>query len=433
MKKTFILIALGSAALLTACNETLDPIERTDSNHVPLKVSIASDTPATKTNYSGAGEVDTPGGPVVRERINWTLGDILRIASDKAYMDGNTDQHWVDYKVSQYKDSIVVHSRAVIVPNNAEGKGLTWQKNGGEHKFYGMYPSPALFSGRSDVKLDALTESDPRMWAFIPATQYVRARGTSGAAARQYIPSTSNQDTTMRYAWMYSPIKTGSKGSGIELSFRPVFTAFEFVLDSEQQITVKSVTLQSESRALNGPFSVKTAMTFDGNWHPGTGDRDYYPGEGDTGGTMRYTFYKNANIPELTNPTAEQRSSTVTLPGNGVTLVPGEPLSVTILALPQAHKGLTVIFDTSVGTKKLELKLANKTTWIAWRGCRKYRIRGLTIPAAGLEAIPGDEIMWKNDILNVDVIEYENWGGSLNALTGDRINGFRRDSYPWAI
>ena len=420
--------SLALVLLSSACTDPSDgPVGVVEEGDVILQARISPGEGDTRTSYSG--ETTTSAG-TVKERINWSNGDIIRIASDQAHMRGNSSQFWADYQVTTYtKDATSLKSQAAIKPYASSGHGLVWREGVTTHRFYGMYPSPALFSGNSNVALDALTATDPRMHAFIPATQYLRARGSTGADAREFLPSSSGsasepRDTTMRFAWMYSPVTEGSEKTGkIVMDFHPVFTAFEFILDSREAITVTAATLTSVDRALNGNFTVKTSETFTGNWFPGTGiSGDWYPSAGSAGGGAAANYPVNANFPEVSGTDATRRSITASLPGTGVTITPGSPIRVTLLALPQAHKGLTVSFTTSRGTKKLELKLADKTTWIAWRGCRKYRIGGLTIPASDdLTVETEDLILWNQDVLDIQVVETVGWGGGLDVVFGDNI------------
>ena len=358
----------------------------------------------------------------MKERIDWAGGDVIRIASDQAYMRYSTTQLWADYKVTTYKDANL-KSQAAITPYT--DNGLVWKEGVTTHKFYGMYPSPASFPGNSDVKLDALTVTDPRMHAFIPADQYLRVRGTTGADARYFLPSNSARDTTMRFAWMYSPITEGTESAGkkIVLDFHPVFTAFEFILDAQQAETVTSVSLTSETRALNGNFTVKTTATFTGDWFPGTGTAgDWYPSPGaSSGGSSTTTYPVSTYIPEVAATAAAQKVVTASLPGTGATITPGSPISVTLLALPQAHKGLTFSVTTASGTRKLALKLSDKTTWIAWRGCRKYRISGLTIPSNENLEVDSETLIWKGDVLDIQVVDTFGWGSGLDVVFGDNM------------
>ena len=421
--------SLALVLLFSSCGGPLDgPVDPSEGGNVLLQARISPEDAATRTSYSG--ETITSEG-VVKERINWSNGDVIRIASDQAHMRGNSSQLWADYQVTTYtKDATSLKSQAAIKPYASSGHGLVWREGVTTHRFYGMYPSPALFGGNSNVALDALTATDPRMHAFIPATQYLRARGSTGADAREFLPSSSGsasepRDTTMRFAWMYSPVTEGTESAGkkIVLDFHPVFTAFEFILDAQQAVTVTSVSLSSETRALNGNFTVKTSATFTGDWYPGTGQSgDWYPSAGaSSGGSSTTTYPVSTYIPEVAATAAAQKVVTASLPDAGVKISPGSPISVTLLALPQAHKGLTFSVTTASGTRKLALKLSDKTTWIAWRGCRKYRISGLTIPSSENLEVDSESLIWKGDVLDIQVVDTFGWGSGLDVVFGDNM------------
>lgn len=425
MKTLNILNTLASAAFLlllaAACGDNLGG---RSSAEVCFTASIASAPSGnTKAVYSGEGENN--GSLLVRERIDWSDGDTLRIASDKAGWLHDESRLWADYTVSGPSVGNLESSASIeAASRNAQGKagGLTWNKNESQHSFCAMYPSPSVFTQeeQANVGLDAPGSPGSAMRAFIPSQQYFRARGGSGEASRDFLPSDANGSAPMRYGWMISPLKTVSGTDPVSLAFQPVFTAFEFVIRSESTITLSSVSLESlGNRPLCGPFSVLTDASFTGDWYPGTGVQgDWY-----AGGTGTGTNYPAKDfIPERTDTTGVRRVTAGFLNGgNPITMEEGSEYRFTLLALPQAHGNLRVTFRTSIGPKSLHLRLADaQGTPITFRGCRKYRIRGLVMPAGiTAEGDLNDSIIWNN--LDVEVVDYFGWGQNFDASSPDNV------------
>lgn len=416
-------LSLLSVVILfaAACGDNLGG---SSSAEVCFTASIASAPSGnTKAVYSGEGENN--GSLLVRERIDWSDGDTLRIASDKAGWLHDESRLWADYTVSAPSAGNLESSASIeAASRNALGKagGLTWNKNESQHSFCAMYPSPSVFTQeeQANVGLDAPGTPGSAMRAFIPSQQYFRARGGSGEASRDFLPSDANGSAPMRYGWMISPLKTVSGTDPVSLAFQPVFTAFEFVISCESSLSLSSVRLESlGNRPLCGPFRVLTSASFTGDWYPGTGVAgDWYAG----GTGSQHNFAVKDFIPESTDTTGV-RSVTAGFSPSGATvaLEAGKEYHFTLLALPQAHSDLRVTFLTSLGPKSLRLRLSDPTvTPISFRGCRKYRIRGLVLPAAiTVEGDLDDNILWNN--IDVDVLDYFGWGQNFDTSSPDNI------------
>ena len=86
----------------------------------------------TKTVYSG--QTYTVGTSALYERINWAVGDTIRIASS------NCPEGFADYAVAEVSGDTNQNSSAQINPAAGNGHGLTWGE--GAHDFYAVYPAP---------------------------------------------------------------------------------------------------------------------------------------------------------------------------------------------------------------------------------------------------------------------------------------------------
>lgn len=381
-----LLFAAVAAAFLlpsTACDK--DGPGRNGKGEVLFSSSIGQDAPS-KTVYGGE---DNTGA---KERIEWAQGDVIRIASDKAAWIYDDTQMWADYRVATVSSGTGAQSVASLTPQskNDQGRhgGLVWADDA-QHYFAGMYPSPLTFANNSAESSRVSFSYSAGMSAFIPAQQYLRRKGATGADALVLLPSDENTGTSMRYGWMFAPKVAASKASSaVSIEFFPVITAFEFEVSAKTAVTLSSVTLTSDSRAVCGDFSVSANLTCGSGWHPTPSSA-------------------NAAIPTVT-ATDANKSVTVTFPDGGV-VVPdedsGSTLRFTILALPQYHNELTATFVTSDGTKTLKLKDSNDA-WIPFNGCYMHHISGLIIPV-GLTAELNDTIIWSGDFAA------EAWDGVL--------------------
>lgn len=319
----FGLIIIASVA----CTKT---IEKEDSNNGVILFSAQTDIrvdPVTKTSYSG---YQSNG----KERIDWVPGDLIRINSDVAVTkDG---KHYADYKVTAVSDGVggdKTSSYAQITPS-ANEQSLLWGE--GTHNFYSVYPSP-ISNNSIELSSNVITET------ILSSQSYTKV-------GMELIPD-------MDYAYMFASVQTSST-STVSLSFKPMFTAFQFTVDSadDNEMTITSFTLSSASTALSGSCR--------GTIHAST--------------SSDLSTIEYADFPEP-NP-ENQKVSVLFDGGRGITITKGSPLTFTVFALPQEYRDLTVSFSTSVGeTKSLKLK-GNNNEWVAFLPGQKYNISGLGLP-----------------------------------------------------
>ncbi len=289
---------------------------------------------ATKTVYSGDGTFE--GETLVRERIDWVSGDEIRIWSDKASLpDGSAD--WADYIITPTSNAGAISYASV---SNKAANGLVWGE--GVHEFFSLYPSPA--SGAASSSISGKTVS-----SYIPSVQTYTIRDG------KLMPD-------MDYAYMYAALRTDASSS-VVLSFKPMFTAFEFTIESadDATMTLTSFELSSSSVGLSGSFSATLAASTDGP----SSTASYSLGETDN--RVRLVF------------------------DGGLVIKKGEAKSFTVFTLPIEASDLTIRFTTSKGeVKTLALNLSDGTP-VAFSGGRKHRITSLGIPGSwsySMENIP---------------------------------------------
>lgn len=279
---------------------------------------------ATRTVYSGQYYGET----LVRERIDWVQGDEIRIWSDKATT-RNGSEHWADYLVTP-TSSNQANSYASI--SNKNGNGLVWGE--GTHAFYSIYPSPVSGALTTSGTGEVVTASIPEL--------------------QTYTVNGDNLEPDMDYAYMFAALKTNASSS-VTLSFQPMFTAFEFTIDSadDQNLTLTSFVMESASSPMSGDFTATLDAKEDGT--TSTAAYDW----GETKKSIRLAFS-----------------------GGGLTIRKGEPKTFTIFTLPAEQTDLTIRFTASNGQVN-SLKLNDSEGIpLSFQGGRKHRITSLGIPGA---------------------------------------------------
>lgn len=277
--------------------------------------------PETKTVYSGVEY----GG---KERIDWVTGDRIRIFSDKARHPSGTQ--YSDYQVTGVTPgtgSTQAISYASV--KNVGSNGLHWGT--GVHHFYAVYPSPEVNSNISVVNF--------QHWNMT-------------------LPKNQLQAAQMDYAYMAASVQTNEKAS-VNLSFKPMFTAFQFTVRSE---TDASMTITS--------FSLSTG---ENKAMAGSCDATPSPNTNTAQSTLAFSNFTPYSQADGNN------AITVDM-GAGVTVTPTSYATITVFALPQDYSQLTASFTTSAGeTKSLKLQDA-QGQWVTFQAGHKYNITGLGLP-----------------------------------------------------
>ena len=326
----------------------------------------------TRTEYSGkdgSGWITTSskGG---YERIDWVGGTdeirILCVAANSGQFDSG---HSDDYTIGTPSEA-GIKSTASIRPSN--GNALKWGT--GTHNFYAMYPAPGMVSNyafptadrtvsASNAVLEPTTTSGAataRLTGYIPAEQnvYYVAGSSQGTSFNEY-------KANMNYAYMYAgksvnPSSSGSVSGSVTLTFYPLVTTFEFLLQqlSSDPITDKltKVELSSTKATLTGKFQANLGVDGSGN------------------GVL-------SSISKLTSP-APGNKVTITLPDGGMALS-STPLKINILTLPvdtQTELTLTLWFGA---TKKRELALKDNGAWISVPARGKIYFQNVGVPGTG--------------------------------------------------
>ena len=238
-RNLFLLLA-GATLLVAGCNKQTPFGGNYSRNPGDAVVfGVGSGNMDTRTVY---GEVDNT---THIQAINWVAGDKIRVYSpDAKRASWDMPEHWADYSVNPISGTL---NKGTL--SNVSPVGLAWT-DAGNHTFYAVYPSP----GTSEV-------AEPQ-----------GARG----AFNFTMPATQLVTDEMEYAFMTAAAKedAGVSGDAVELDFYPAYTAFEFILKADQQVTLKSFTLSAlgdDAPALTGAFTVTYNGTTPAYASTGTG------------------------------------------------------------------------------------------------------------------------------------------------------------------
>ncbi len=381
MKKTRIISAaciLASLILLAGCQKGL-------GNHGGQPVRFGASTkssPMAKAAYSGEGTFSN--GLLTWERINWESSDKVRIASNYAYVadggDGgiNAGVHYADYSLTiNDEQSDPTKHKATLAPLAGNTNGLVWNdEEGSGYAFYAVYPCTyyntnillgSEVEGEGQNKLGVVTATLPatQTLASSSSTRYVSSTGA--VADDQGKPFTAKPDGGYTYS-VYAPdkdimflsaAKTGvASGAKVELEFKPIYTAFEFHITTQDEagLTIKKISLTSTGTDyLAGTYSL-------------------------TAGDV-----STAAI-DADSKTADNQIVSMSL-GNGLALTTDTGAALSLLTLPIANtKALTLKLTDSVNeTASLPLVYATATEEHAkgapfvFEAGKKYRVNLLKV------------------------------------------------------
>ena len=413
------LAAVMAAVAVTAVSCVEDLPE--GGRGIPVKFGVRTGAlPLTRTAYSG--ETSNEGG-TTRERINWQSGDRITIISpDARVYDMSTNPYGLKmsttgdnaharggYEVARVNvdpnDNAVHHAginpiKADATPqdDDGDGEGLQFPESGipGNFRFFAMYPAkssmPMTIQGEGSV---GISWDRGRKFTGMPDGAAVLKAKIESSQSSPGTTYTAEPD--MRYAYMYADtvmhVESTDKVPGVELSFKPMITTFQFAVrrDSETSGTVKLHRLEivSNTCALCGNFEAELFVSV----------------EGDTfKDAVRYTvpaFAKDGNDHVVFYLEGEKGSKGIELQSNRDT-------KITLFVLPKGKAyrtpkadGATTITDLTVRFyltaggenvgKSLALKPAEGSVYgsnitlssngfIEFPAGKKINISGLTVP-----------------------------------------------------
>ena len=335
----------------------------------------------TKTVYSG----EIIGTTDKKERIDWLAGDKIRIYSDKASFYYDATVHYADYSVDAGSISEQgASSFATITPagdldggatNASSANGLVW--GDGTHKFFSVYPSPAVTDGNLELYSSG---TDSRTFeASIPNEVVFKASDVVDGVLKP----------DMNYAYMYA-MAQAEPGNAVTLKYQPMFSAFQFTLDSgdDEELTFLDFYIKSavDDNTEVPAGSYKATLTMPDDPEQAKISYSFGTATDDTQKRIHVKFGEN---------------------GEGIKITRGHPLTFTVLARPVDYTQLTIIVATLNGdgtrTKKLELKDPDGN-WVTFDSGHKFNFKF---------GVPGEWIYYIDDPEPV-TLTYEGGGAALH-------------------
>ncbi len=279
----------------TSCQrETLAP-EGEGLIGKPISFSLSTETLPVETKTEYSGEVFNS-----YERINWTVGDQVRLFTDNTSAQGNSS--WggnsnvgvmTDYQV----DGVIpsnAKSKASISPCGSQ-KDLAW--GSGAHNIFGVYPSPEISSitvrNQGSLSFSRMTlDGGDAALSFTEGKATVQAWGDGSFRNYTVTPN-------MKKAFLYSAQTVESPTTGTTLSFHPLFNAVEVsfkradilstaLLPSGKNAAdfrLSAIELTSEGKAISGQYSV--SFTKGASWETASSSTSL---TGSNQKKIRYTF-----------------------------------------------------------------------------------------------------------------------------------------------
>ena len=365
MKKitTLFLLSAGMLLSLVGCQEK--PVTPDGKEGKLVEFAAVSGDPATRTAYSGEGEGTAPN--LTWERIDWVEGDQVLMWSDKATSKSGSGHSAVYSILSVTKNG----KESLASISDPSETGLRYAEEGGDHKFWGLYPASAVASAPA-------AGSESNLSFSIPATQ----DGEKSVDSNGNITFAPDMDLAV----MLAAIEGAQPKEKVNIYFYPAFTAFEltFSVDPTYQADVENpdpvflhhVTLSSESSNLAGTVAASIA----------TGTRTFTATNTDT-----YAFTtadKVYTVGASTYAAGNDAVKTITFDlDGGVELQKGKELKLTIVTLPNNIEDLTIGMcmgenGSDVRNGKLKIKTGTNGSIkknLAFAACQKHNIRGVLV------------------------------------------------------
>ena len=320
-------------AVLSSCVKETPIAHQTGKPIVFSAATNYENGKGTRTEYSG--DLITVGSKKI-ERIDWVAEtDRIRIICDEA----SSAEKTADYTVTESSTSTLAqqNSSAKIMPTN--GNGLTWGLPSDEHYFFALYPAASMGGTAAGASIVSDGNHKATVTGAIPATQPV----TWDATKREYKPD-------MNYAFMYAATKVSpTTPDDVKLYFQPLMTAFELKLEAiEGDIipsNLTSVTLSSTVSKMSGNFTATLS---------------------------------ESGLDEVVPASGAGSSVSISL-GSGVQLAVGNPVTVTLFALPVDQKNLTLTLRFANGLART-LELKDNNGFIPVDACLKLYLHGIGVP-----------------------------------------------------
>ncbi len=361
ISKLFLLGA-GIVLSLAGCQKGTTPSNLTGK---AIHFSAAAGSVNTRTAFSGEGtqdgtKTDEFGRKLLTwERIDWTVGDAVMIASDKAtvYQDPN-NTHYATYTVASVTANGDISEAELDEKAGSEELFFTGAE---KYTFWGVYPAAVGVGTDLQEGKASYTINGAQPVASATATT---KEVTVGEVTKKLTTLAGDMTQGVMLA-----LAENQTTESVKLQFYPAFTAFEFTLNSAGgDLTLKELVLT--------PAPVEDVVT--------TSLAGDVVASIKTGGTSTFT---------TTYPAT--KALTYTFPDNTV-ISPTDYLTFTVFALPETIKGLVLEFHMGEDgdiIQKAALKKNGED--ITFAPCKKYNLRGIAVRGGWTFELDGQVLEWE--------------------------------------
>ena len=397
--KANVILAIAAAVLaMNSCQKV--PVGSRAGE--AIRFTVGSEPAVTKASYSG----DDDGA---KERIDWTVGDQIRIYCAEASEPADL---YADYKVSSVEAPTSGNPASKAAVGPVSGDGLVWSEEN-THVFYGVYPSPAE-TGSSVTSINGNV-----VLASIPASQ----TGTVSASGGNYVvaPNLKNMVMTSRESVKSEDLSEGD----VFLHFTPLTTAIKFVLKNGtgSALSLSKVQLisgkgKATAPVISGNFKIDLDVTaVPAAVHP----------YGDA-----YTVTWNQSYPSCTSvasltSTDEAADRTLTIPfSSALSLADQKTLTFTFFLNPvQDFSDLYFqIVETGGASRSIRLGYTDGTG-VYFPRHKKSTVQGLVLEKSVVLSFDPDVIPWDDERFPINpgdstsaapvIVDWED--GEIDSLT----------------
>ena len=351
ISKMFLLGA-GIILSLAGCQKGTTPADLTGK---AIHFSAAAGSISTRTAFSGDGAQDGTKTDefgrmlLTKERIDWSVGDAVLIASDKATVYQGTTPYatYTVASVTTNADNII--SEAEL--DEKDGPEELFFTGADSYTFWGIYPAAVgdgddLKDGKASYTINNVQPvNDPTATTITKEVDNVTKKLTTLSA-------------DMTQAVMLAKA-TGQTAESVVMQFYPAFTAFEFTLNSlTSDIILNELVLTSGPDGDGKSLAGSVAATIE------------------TGGASTFVNTKSSDPADaLTYKFPENTKITKT-----------DYVTFTVFALPEDIEKLCLEFHLGEDGKEVQkAKLMQKVSgsddlqYIKFDKCKKHCLRGIAV------------------------------------------------------
>lgn len=348
ISKMFLLSA-GIILSLAGCQKGTTPSNLTGK---AVRFSAAAGSIDTRTSFSGDGTLTTDetkadlfGRKILTyERIDWTIGDAVLIASDYAtvYQDP-TETHYATYTVAGVTENGTVSEAELDEKIGSEELFFTGADS---YTFWGIYPAPADAATAGPALLQDKASFTINAAQTLSASTTDPIEVTKDEVTKKLTTLTSDMTQAVMLAKAVN--QTEEK---VEMDFYPAFTAFEFTLNSlTSDLTLKELVLKNAA-GNNIAGSVTASIVAGGQ-----------------------STFKN---------TPSDDALTITFPEN-TKITKNDYVTFTVFALPEDIEGLYLEFHLGKNGEEIQKATLKQTVNgvkqdITFGKCKKHNLRGVAV------------------------------------------------------